>query len=310
MSEEAKPVIEEIEKEIEDTKRRASGDNFEIEITEEPKEEVAEASEEEKKLSEEEEAKRQYGIAVQKKIDRITKERRHAENETRKLQESNAQLLKRLERLELENVQRNQKSAQTDFSQKYDLTKRALAKAVEEGDTEAQLKFTEDLADMRATIRVGEMRNSIVSQAPTPQRTPQPQRQTLEEPTPELANKWWKENDWFNKKGFERESAAARAIDVQLDIEGFDKNSAEYYQNLNSRLQKVFPELVSNVDVAQNKTRVKSSKIVTPSTGGSAYKGNRVRMTQDQLRMARELGINDEASLKKYASEIQKSQRS
>lgn len=207
-------------------------------------------------------------------------------------------------------MQRNQKSAQTDFSQRYDLTKRALAKAVEEGDTEAQLKFTEDLADMRATIRVGEMRNSMASQAQTPTPTAQPQRQTVEEPTPELASKWWQENDWFNKKGYERESAAARAIDVQLDIEGFDKNSPEYYQNLNSRLQKVFPELVSNVDVAQSKTRVKSSKIVTPSTGGSAYKGNRVRMTQDQLRMARELGINDEASLKKYASEIQKSQRS
>ena len=63
MSEEANPVIEEIEKEIEDTKRKASGDNFEIEITEEPKqEENAEASEEETKLSEEE-AKRQYGKA-------------------------------------------------------------------------------------------------------------------------------------------------------------------------------------------------------------------------------------------------------
>jgi len=308
MSEEANPVIQEIEKEIEDTKRKASSDNFEIEITEEPKkEENVEASEAETKLSEEE-AKIQYGKAVQRKIDRITRERRDAENETRKLQESNSQLIKRLERLEQENVQRNQKSAQTDFSQRYDLTKRALAKAVEEGDTEAQLKFTEDLADMRATIRVGEMRNSMASQAPTP--TPQPQRQRVEDPTPELASKWWQENDWFNKKGYERESAAARAIDVQLDIEGFDKNSPEYYQNLNSRLQKVFPELISNVDVAQNKTRVKSSKIVTPSTGGSAYKGNRVRMTQDQLRMARELGINDEASLKKYASEIQKSQRS
>ena len=312
MSEEANPVIEEIEKEIEDTKRKASGDNFEIEITEEPKkEETVETSEAETKLSEEE-AKIQYGKAVQRKIDRITRERRDAENETRKLQESNSQLIKRLERLEQENVQRNQKSAQTDFSQRYDLTKRALAKAVEEGDTEAQLKFTEDLADMRATIRVGEMRNSMASQAQaqTPTPTAQPQRQTVEEPTPELASKWWQENDWFNKKGYERESAAARAIDVQLDIEGFDKNSPEYYQNLNSRLQKVFPELVSNVDVAQSKTRVKSSKIVTPSTGGSAYKGNRVRMTQDQLRMARELGINDEASLKKYASEIQKSQRS
>ncbi len=97
---------------------------------------------------------------------------------------------------------------------------------------------------------------------------------------------------------------------MQLDIEGFDKNSSEYYENLNSRLQKVFPELISNVDVAESKPRAKSSKIVTPSAGGSSYKSNRVRMTQDQLRMARELGINDEASLKKYASEIQKSQRS
>lgn len=313
MSEEKNPVVEEIEKEIEDTKRKASDENFEIEITEEPKqEETAEAKKEENEVDAEEE-KKKYGIAVQKKIDRMTKERRLAELETKKLQESNSQLLKRLERLEQENVQRNQKVAQTDFSQRYDLTKRALAKAVEEGDTDAQLKFTEDLADMRATIRVGEMRNTMNAQAQQSQvqnQNAQRQRQPIEEPTPELATKWWRENDWFNKQGYEKESAAARAIDVQLDIEGFDKNSAEYYQNLNSRLQKVFPELISNVDVAQTKSRVKSSNIVTPSTGGSTYKGNRVRMTQDQLRMARELGINDEAGLKKYASEIQKSQRS
>ena len=166
---------------------------------------------------------------------------------------------------------------------------------------------------MRATIRVGEMRNTMNAQAQQSQvqnQNVQRQRQPIEDPTPELATKWWRENDWFNKEGYEKESAAARAIDVQLDIEGFDKNSVEYYQNLNSRLQKVFPELISNVDVAESKPRAKSSKIVTPSAGGSSYKSNRVRMTQDQLRMARELGINDEASLKKYASEIQKSQRS
>jgi hypothetical protein len=32
-----------------------------------------------------------------------------------------------------------------------------------------------------------------------------------------------------------------------------------------------------------------------------------MRITQDQLRMARELGITDEKALKQYASEIQKS---
>ena len=119
--------------------------------------------------------------------------------------------------------------------------------------------------------------------------------------------RWWERNNWFNAKGYERETAAARAIDVQLDLEGHDKQSDDYYNLLNSRLQRMFPELVSSNDQS---TRVKSRKTVAPTTGGSPYKGNRVRMTQDQLRMARELGINDEAGLKKYASEIQKSQRS
>ena len=97
---------------------------------------------------------------------------------------------------------------------------------------------------------------------------------------------------------------------MQLDLEGHDKNSDDYYNLLNSRLQKIYPELISTKNVTENKPRAKSSNPVAPATGGSAYKGNRVRMTADQLRMARELGINDEKALKKYANEIQKSQRS
>ena len=160
---------------------------------------------------------------------------------------------------------------------------------------------------MRASIRVNELQKQMQqsqSYSPTVGRA----QQVATNPTPQKAMGWWESNRWFNGKGYERETAAARAIDVQLDLEGFDKNSDEYYNNLNSRLQKVFPELISDSEVAESKPRARSSKVVTPSTGGSSYKGNRVRMTQDQLRMARELGINDEASLKKYASEIQKSQ--
>ena len=299
------PVIQEIEKEIEETKRKASDENFEIEITEEKEDTKEETTE----VKEPKETPEEYGKRVQRRMDKINAQKARAEKETLALQEHNAQMQKRLERLEQENAQRNQSVAQNDFAQRYDLTKKALTKAVEEGDTEAQVNFSEQLADMRASIRVGELQKNMQNNQPRTPTEPR-QRQRIEEPTPELATQWWKANDWFNQKGYERESAAARAIDVQLDIEGFDKNSSEYYENLNSRLQKVFPELISNVDVAGSKPRAKSSKIVTPSAGGSSYKSNRVRMTQDQLRMARELGINDEASLKKYASEIQKSQRS
>lgn len=302
------PVIQEIEKEIEDTKRsKASEDNFEIEITEEKKEEPTEAKKEEPTQEEIQEQKDKYSANVKRKIDRLTKQRYEAEQQTRDLQESNAELRKRLERLEQQSVQRDQQFAQNDFQKRYDLTKQALEKAIEEGDTKAQLEFTDQLADMRATIRVGQLQNKLGQQ--TPQQTKlKPQRQQAEDNTPALAKKWWSENSWFNQKGYEKESAAARAIDVQLDIEGYDKENQDYYDNLNSRLQKVFPELVSTNDVTESKKKGKSSNIVTPSAGGSSYKGNRVRMTQDQLRMARELGINDEASLKKYAAEIQRSQ--
>jgi hypothetical protein len=187
------------------------------------------------------------------------------------------------------------------------LTKEALKKAVEEGDTDAQVSFSEQLADMRAAVRVNEMQNQLRQQQQTQSPTVGRAQQAAVNPAPPKAMNWWQQNQWFNAQGYERETAAARAIDVQLDLEGYDKNSDDYYSQLNSRLQKVFPELVSSNDQSM---KSKSRKIVTPTTGGSSYRGNRVRMTQDQLRMARELGINDEAGLKKYASEIQKSQRS
>jgi hypothetical protein len=297
------PIIDEIQQEIKETKQKLSDESpLEIEITEE-QEEAKEEQTTKEELTEEQ--KKAYSNNVQRKIDRLTRQRREAEQQTKDLQESNAQLLKRLERLEQQNVQRDQNLAQNDFQKRFDLTRQALEKAIEEGDTKAQAEFTDQLADMRATIRAGQL-HSTIQQRTTP--TPRPTQTSKKVDTPALANKWWSENSWFNAKGYEKESAAARAIDVQLDVEGFDKNSQEYYDNLNSRLQKVFPELVSSNEITESKKKVKSSNIVTPSAGGSSYKGNRVRMTQDQLRMARELGINDEASLKKYATEIQKSQ--
>ena len=299
MEEEKNPVLEEIEKEIEETKAKNSGE-FEIEIADEPEQE----EKLEKKAEPEKAETAEYGAKVQRRIRTLIKEKKEAEELAQKQAQESSNLKARLEKLESQ----NQQTVNKDFQTHYDQTKQALHTAVEEGDTKAQVEFSEQLADMRARIRVADLQKQQARQVQQ-QRVQQPvQQQTAQ--APEKAMSWWKENDWFNAKGFERETAAARAIDVQLDLEGFDKNSEDYYNNLNNRLQKMYPELISSDNVTQPKTRAKSSNIVTPSTGGSSYKGNRVRMTQDQLRMARELGINDEAGLKKYAQEIQKSQRS
>ena len=57
----------------------------------------------------------------------------------------------------------------------------------------------------------------------------------------EHALSWWQQNNWFNAKGFERETAAARAIDVLIDLEGYDKKSEQYFEILNRRLKRAFP---------------------------------------------------------------------
>jgi hypothetical protein len=60
---------------------------------------------------------------------------------------------------------------------------------------------------------------------------------------PDKAHHQWRRNRWFNAVGYEAETAAARSIDVQLHLEGYDKNSNEYYEALSNRLQKIFSEL-------------------------------------------------------------------
>jgi len=70
----------------------------------------------------------------------------------------------------------------------------------------------------------------------------------------------------------------------------------------------LFPELDSEHEPIKQKPKSRSP--VAPTAGGtSSYKGNRIRLSNDQLRMARELGITDESGLKKYEAEIRQQNR-
>ena len=285
-------INEEINQEIEKTKGKDS--EVELEITENTEEKPKEV--EKDSLSEED--KKQYSINVQNRIKKLISEKNKSQEETAQLQSKLDAMAKRLEKIEV----KNEKQGQEAIQEHYNLTKKALAKAIEEGDTEAQIKFNEELVDLKTSLALQRMEKASRQNAVSP--TVGKAQQVATNPTPPLAQQWWKENNWFNAKGFEQETALARAIDVQLDIEGFDKNSPDYYRELNSRLQKRFPEIISGESVT-TKPRANSRQAVAPTTGGSVYKGNRIKVSKDELAMARELGITEPEALKKYAKEIQ-----
>ncbi len=194
MNENSNP-IEEIEKEIENTKQKASEEDFEIEIAEEPKQEETQETQEAQ-----EKPKDDHSRAVQNRINKITEQRRKAELEAKQYQDETAQLKARLERLERNNVQQQTTQAQNQFQQQYDLTRQALTKAVEEGDTQAQINFQEQLADMRATIKVNELQRQMQVQQQTASPTVGRAQQASVNPAPEKAMQWWQKTIGLTQK--------------------------------------------------------------------------------------------------------------
>jgi len=293
-------ILQELENEVQEAKQKAGGaaeEPLEIELISNDSDSSQEVEESPGEVAEE------YSKKVQNRIKKLVEQRRQAEIQTREQQEQVAQLKARLSRLEQGSSQR----AENDFNTRYHQTKQALERSVEEGDTKAQLEFTEQIADMRAAMRIAELQKTQRQQQQASAAATNAQQQVQ---APEKAMDWWEKNPWFKASGYERETQLARSIDAQLDLEGYDKESEDYYETLDNRLQKIFPELKSGVEEPK-KTRLKSRAPVAPTAGGSGvYKGNRVKMSQDQLKMARELGIQDEKSLRLYAEEVRRQNRS
>jgi len=147
MSEE--DVLAEIEQEIERTKKQKSED-FEIEVVdseelepsiEENTELVAEEAEPKPKVAEDKQSDDpEYSKKVQRRIKKLVDQRKESEARASRLEAENNAMMQRLEKLE----QGSQSQQENQFVQRYEQTKLALKKAVEEGDTDAQVDFQED----------------------------------------------------------------------------------------------------------------------------------------------------------------------
>ena len=243
----------------------------------------------------------------QKRIDKLTAKRREAE---RRANESDARadnLEKRLGALE----ESTGRQSAEGFQRRYNAVKNELLEATEAGDTPRQVELQEQLADMRATVRIAEAQKR---NQPTPSESePVPE----EEDAPPLAYDWWKKNQWFNSTEHRAETAYAREIDAQLDAEGYDKFEPEYYEELDSRLQSQFPKLYnkegskvkdegSEAEESKPKPKPPTAPTGGQAKGGGQPKDGRIRLTRDQLKIAQELGLSTESELREYVKEIQK----
>jgi hypothetical protein len=178
-----------------------------------------------------------------------------------------------------------------------------LKAAIEEGNTDKQVKLYENLAEIRSQMTKTEDYAARV-----------PKAKEKKEKAPPLATEWVKENStWFNKPGFRKETAMAYGIDAELTEEGWDVHDPGYYDEMNKRLKASglghFNKSEENTSKKEQNVVQKTNRVQSPVAGVSRKKGtssNRVKLTSDDLATAKNFGIdiNDEAALKRFAKEV------
>ena len=188
-------------------------------------------------------------------------------------------------------------------------------KAHASGDAELMSKadtLKSELSLQKEKVRIAKQRQeqanaNTQAQAQPQQQYVQQEQQTVQ-PSQEALN-WADKNPWFNQN--QEATAWAEHVHNSLAGEGFDLDSDEYYEELNNRIYKVYPDLRSD-NSGQREDRPAVQRVASASVGSrqkTQGKENGVRFTKSEVETLQGLkphGMTDEAWLKSVAKEKQK----
>ena len=233
-----------------------------------------------------------YSVKVRKRIQKEVAKRAEAEQKNVDLEEKLAMMEKRTYDIANKSLGNQLSSVST-----------RLKSAIEEGNTDEQVKLYESMAEIRSQMTKTEDYAARV-----------PQKEKTDKKAPPLATEWVKENStWFNKPGYRKETAMAYGIDAELTEEGWDVHDPGYYDEMTSRLKKTglsyFNKSEENTSKDTENVVQKTNRVQSPVAGVSRKKGtsgNRVKLTSDDLSTAKTFGIDisDEVALKRFAKEV------
>jgi hypothetical protein len=181
------------------------------------------------------------------------------------------------------------------------LAKRSYKQAYEAGDADKLLEEKKKMT--AANLKADKLENFAPSSLQTQDNEVQiPQQNVTKQPEiDERAANWAKENSWFGSDK-EMTGYAMGLHDKLVTEEGVDPSSDEYYETINSRMQKLFPDnFEGEAEETESKRR---SNVVAPATRSTAPK--KVRLTQTQVAIAKKLGVPLELYAKKVAEEMRK----
>lgn len=265
-----------------------------------------------------EEELQDYSEKVRRRIQHFSKgyhdERRAKEQAMRERQE--------LERLAQQLVEENNRlkqstnksqaalleQAKRNVAAELESAKHKYRQAYESGEADAVLEAQEALTNAR--LKAERLKNI---KAPALQEKEVPVETQQEQPVNNApavqvdvrAQEWQEANPWFGTD--DEMTSFALGLHSKLVKNGVDPQSDDYYETINARMRKVFPENFEDTELEEieEEKPKRRANVVAPATRSTAPK--KVKLSPTQIAIAKRLGVPLELYAKKVAEEMRKS---
>lgn len=261
-----------------------------------------------------------YTKGVSKRINKLNDkirqaEQRAAEYESKYTQLSNEYntVKKRASVLDKSYTEEYENRVKSQRQQAEDLYR----KARETNDPELEVKSVEllnkvSLEEERVRLAKVQLENqqqqTFTNSAQTVQNV---QQEVYDRPKPDSkAVEWQKNNDWFQKDRVK--TYTAMGIHEDLINEGFDGHDDDYYQELDKRLLKVYPDIRNKPEGVSKDTNSTVQRVASASSGsrqGTQGKKSGIKINSNHASVKSNLkpyGMSQEEWLKRVGKEIVK----
>ena len=261
-----------------------------------------------------------YTKGVSKRINKLNDkirqaEQRAAEYESKYTQLSNEYntVKKRASVLDKSYTEEYENRVKSQRQQAEDLYR----KARETNDPELEVKSVEllnkvSLEEERVRLAKVQLENqqqqTFTNSAQTVQNV---QQEVYDKPKPDSkAVEWQKNNDWFQKDRVK--TYTAMGIHEDLINEGFDGHDDEYYEELDKRLSKVYPDIRNKPEGVSKDTNSTVQRVASASSGsrqGTQGKKSGIKINSNHASVKSNLkpyGMSQEEWLKRVGKEIVK----
>ena len=247
---------------------------------------------------------KEHSTNYQKRIDKLVyqvneakRRERAATDYAKGLQKKYDTTIKKYDALD----QKNLKEFDARVDAQREQVKVSLKQAIEANDAQKIMEANDALTKLAVEKEKArlEIENREQQQKQQQQNVEAKSKETPSEPpqiTPR-AKEWAEKNKWFGEDKIMTDAAVS--IHQQVVQEGIEVDSDEYYNEVNSRIGKYFPNAFENT--AKEEVKEQPKPVQTVASAGRKQHGRRtVKLTKSQVAIAKRLGV----PLEEYAKYV------